>query len=47
MLWLNIIHTITVHVRRTFAVPVMGFGTATLMENTTAAVKAAFEIGYR
>lgn len=47
LLWLNIIHTITVHVQRTFAVPVMGFGTATLMENTTAAVKAAFEIGYR
>ena len=47
MLCLNIIDTISVHVLRTFAVPVMGFGTATLMENTTAAVKAAFEIGYR
>lgn len=35
------------HVLSTFAVPVMGFGTATLMENTTAAVKTALEVGYR
>lgn len=28
-------------------VPVMGLGTATLMENTTFAVKTALEIGYR
>lgn len=30
-----------------FLVPVMGLGTATLMENTTFAVKTALEIGYR
>jgi len=36
-----------VHLLSTFAVPVMGFGTATLMENTTAAVKTALEVGYR
>lgn len=28
-------------------VPVMGLGTAALMENTTFAVKTALEIGYR
>jgi len=28
-------------------VPVMGFGTATLMANTTAAVEIALEVGYR
>ncbi|KAL9971353.1 hypothetical protein ACROYT_G023866 [Oculina patagonica] len=30
-----------------YTMPVMGFGTATLMENTTTAVKAALEVGYR
>lgn len=30
-----------------FKMPVMGLGTATLMENTTFAVKTALEIGYR
>lgn len=30
-----------------YTMPVMGFGTATLMENTTEAVKTALEVGYR
>ncbi|KAJ7393544.1 hypothetical protein OS493_006528 [Desmophyllum pertusum] len=30
-----------------YTMPVMGFGTAMLMENTTAALKTALEVGYR